>query len=313
MQRVHRSADGWLFLVGGSNEVLRLYTDEGFAAAVDVPAWASLFAARDRFFRARGIRWRQLLAPEKLSVCGDDALRELAGTQAMPPAARLMQAAPHPALVCPAAYLRMQHGKGYEIYPRTDSHWTALGALCAFQWAMPALDVEIDFAEFLALPTQPLRYRGDLWSEDFAGLGEEDFLRRRMPDSIRRVHANPIVLLKESLGLENEMGLHVGSHVAYRNASAQRPERVVLFGSSFSEYRAECSLLTFLAALFFREVHFVWSSSLDLDFIAGLAPDLALLEMPERFVTQCPADRFDVAGHAARVVRDWTGRDASGR
>jgi hypothetical protein len=89
------------------------------------------------------------------------------------------------------------------------------------------------------------------------------------------------------------------------HASATRPERLVFFGSSFSEHRAECSLLSLLAALFFREVQFVWSSSLDLHFIERLAPDIALAEMPERFLTRCPDDDFDLGLHGERVVRAW--------
>ena len=122
---------------------------------------------------------------------------------------------------------------------------------------------------------------------------------------MRRIAANELVLMKERHGLENAGGLHVGSHVAFRNEAAERPERLVLFGSSFSEYRADCSLLTFLAALFFHEVHFVWSSDLDTGFIERLAPDMALIEMPERFLTHCPRDCFDLASHASMVSAAW--------
>jgi hypothetical protein len=100
---------------------------------------------------------------------------------------------------------------------------------------------------------------------------------------------------------EDDGGLHLGCHVVYRNTQAQRGERLVLWGSSFSDYRAECSLPTFVAAVFFREVHFVWGTELDLELIRRIAPDLVLLELPERFRTQCPSDRFDLAAHE-RVV-----------
>ncbi|MCW3476087.1 hypothetical protein [Limobrevibacterium gyesilva] len=303
--RVHRSDDDHLFLVGGSNEVLRLYDSDGFDASVDVPAWRRRLAARDAFFRRLGIPWCQLLAPEKLSVYGDAVLRRLLGPGAVAPGQRLLDRVAHPALVYPADYLRLQRDKGYVVYPRTDSHWTALGALCAFQWIAPALGLHLDYAPFLELQPRRLCYHGDLWGDGHDGVPEDMFDRRVVPDSVARIHANPIVMLKERLGLENEMGLHIGSHVVYRNSAAQRPERVVLFGSSFSEYRADCSLLTFLAALFFREVHFVWSSALDLGFIERLAPDLALIEMPERFITACPDDAFDVEAYGAQAAQAW--------
>jgi hypothetical protein len=304
-ERVHRSADDHLFLVGGSNDVLRLYDAAGFAASVPVEAWRDRLAAREAFFARLGIPWCQLLAPEKLSIYGDAVLRELVGADATPPGERLVELIRHPALVYPRDYLRLQRDKGYVVYPRTDSHWTAVGALCAFQWLAPVLGVQLDFAPVLELVPWHLSYRGDLWSECFAGMTEDVFNRYAVPTRLLREFANPVVLLKERLGLQNEMGLHVGSHVVYRNDAAERPERLVLFGTSFSEYRADCSLVTFLAALFFREVHFVWSTSLDLGFIERLAPDFALLEMPERFLTACPDDRFDVIEYGRLAVEAW--------
>jgi alginate O-acetyltransferase complex protein AlgJ len=169
------------------------------------------------------------------------------------------------------------------------------------------LGLDLDYRAFLELAALPMSYRGDLWGDGYADFPPDMFARRAVPPAIARIHANPVVVLKERLGLTNEAGLHVGSHVVFRHKQAQRRERLVLFGTSFSDYRLECSLLTFLAALFFREVHFVWSTDLDLDFIARLRPDIALLEMPERFLTFCPADRFDLAAHAGRLVAGWRG------
>lgn len=304
--RVHRAADGHLYLIGGSNDVLRLYTDDGFAQAVDLAAWRVRLEARAAFFHRLGIPWAQVLAPEKLSITGDAVLADLVGPGANPPGARLLATVGHKALVYPRGYLREQAGKGYPVYPRTDSHWTAAGALCAFQWLAPTLGLHLDFAPVLALEPYRLSYRGDLWNADFPDLPPDTFSRYRMPAQIRRIAANELVELKERENLENAGGLHVGSYVAFRNDASERPERLVLFGSSFSEYRPECSLLTFLAALFFREVHFVWSSDLDTGFIERLAPDIALIEMPERFLTECPTDRFDLAAHAAHAVAQWT-------
>jgi hypothetical protein len=301
--RVIRSRD-MLFLAGGSNDVLRLYSAEGFAAAVPVAAWADRMAARKALFARLGAPWCMLLAPEKLSVLGDEALCRRVGAP-MPPAARLQQAIGSAFIADPRDFLRTQHERGYAMYPRTDSHWTCLGALSAFQWAAPMLGLRLDYAPYQQTASHLLSYYGDLWSPREADIPPDEFERRAMPASLVRTCANGIVRLKESAGLENEAGLHVGSAVAFRNEAAQMDERLVLFGSSFSDYRAECSLLTFVAALFFREVHFVWSASLDIGLIERLAPDRVLIEMPERFLTVCPADDFDLAAHAAAAVASW--------
>ena len=55
----------------------------------------------------------------------------------------------------------------------------------------------------------------------------------------------------------------------------------------------------------FQELHFIWSTSLDFDYIQLNKPDLFLLEMPERFLTKCPNDDFKVEGFAAETARNW--------
>jgi hypothetical protein len=222
-----------------------------------------------------------------------------------------MRAIDHAELLYPLDYLRAQHRAGYVVYPRTDSHWTSLGALCAFQWIIRHFNTVVDYAPFLDTTPIPMSYRGDLWGDGYDAMPPDLLERRAVPPGIRRITANPIVRLKERERIENEADLHLGSHVAYVNDSAERPERVVLFGSSFSEYRAECSLLTFLATLFYREVHFVWSSSLDFGFIRRIKANLVIVEMPERFLTVSPSDTFDLADHEARVVATWESRHAT--
>jgi len=309
--RVIRSHDNVLFLAGGSNDVLRLYDADGFAALVSVAAWRARLVAREALFARLGIPWCQVLAPEKLSVMGDSVLADHVA-HSVSPGARLAAALGTRRLVTPAAFLRAQLERGFDIYPRTDSHWTCIGAFSAFQWAAPVLGLALDYAPFAATAVRMLSYHGDLWSEEYGDIPADRFERRALPAGMFRVNANEIVRLKERAGLENEAGLHVGSAVIYRNEGAQLAERLLLFGSSFSDHRAECSLLLFVAALFFREVHFVWSANLDVGLIEGVAPDRVLIEMPERFLTICPADDFDLATYEAETVARWAGRLPSG-
>src|SRR3712207_6852351 len=48
---------------------------------------------------------------------------------------------------------------------------------------------------------------------------------------------------------------------------------------------------SFMFAFHYEEVHFIWSTSLDYDYIGRHKPALAIMEIPERFVRQCPTDR----------------------
>lgn len=299
MPRVIRHADT-LFLAGGSNDVLRLYDDVGFAELVPIDAWRHRLAEREAFFKSHGIAWRMLLAPEKLSILGDKVLPPDSRT----PSRRLHEAVPHSHCVDPTAALRRA---GQAAYAFTDSHWLPLGAATAFEQAMAALGISFDAGILDRLPLREQVFHGDLWDASYADLPPDHYPRRALPASVSRVHVNGIVALKEALNLENEPGLHTGSHVIWRNQDAPRPERVVLFGSSFSEYRTDCTLLSFMAAITFAELHFVWSANLDLDLIARIAPDIALLEMPERFLTECPRDDFNLAAYETRTLARYAG------
>ena len=202
MQRVTRSDDR-LYLTGGTNAVLELYGDAGL---VPIEAWRARLAARESFFAGLGVKWCMLLAPEKLSVHGD-ALLPIGSA---PPARRLLAAVPHPRLVDPTAALRQLSPSGYA---HTDSHWLPEGAACAFGQVMAALGGIFDPTAPGRLAMREISYHGDLWDASHDDMPPDRFARRALPDSVHRVYANRIVTFKEAHSLENETGLHTGSHV----------------------------------------------------------------------------------------------------
>ncbi len=112
----------------------------------------------------------------------------------------------------------------------------------------------------------------------------------------RRVFASPLVEAYEAAG--RAIDLHVGAHVRFRNDSPDAdPRTVVLFGDSYAHFAP--IMLTGLVAETFREVHFVWSSSIDWSYVAAVKPDLLLFEIAERFLVRLPDDSFDVAAQGA--------------
>jgi hypothetical protein len=308
-QRVVRSQDGVLYLVGGSNTVASLYGEAGFAA-VNVAAWQRRLDERARFAAARGVRLALLIVPEKLSLATlveADRQRifgEPDPDRLTPPGRRFIGLCGGADTVYPDSYLCSQ-AKTFRVFTPTDSHWTWIGAFSAFQVLMARLGRAPNYHSFVDLEKYTVRYNGDLWSQAVADLPMDAFERVRLPASVRRAYCNRIVGLKERLGLENEAGLHVGSHCIFANDAAEIREDVVLFGSSCSEYRLEASLLTAIFAHYFRTVHFIWSTSLDLDYIARHHPHLVVAEMPERFLTECPDDSFCVEVQASPLAARW--------
>lgn len=293
LPRVLVGDDGVLYLTGGANDVLDLYQPGFFEANCPWAEWRERIGARARFFADAGISWRMLLAPEKLSVLGPAQLARALGTFAVPGDVFAARFAPH--VISVRSHLAEQ---SCGCYTRTDSHWTGAGALSAFRLVAASLGLDPDYRVFSELLPLDLRFHGDLWSPELATIEPDTFRRYHVPSAVQIVYANPIVGYKIANGLENEAGLHAGSHIIVRNDRAQFQQTLVLFGSSFSEYRLECGLLSFVCALLFRTVHFIWSADLDFDYIARHRPDFVLIEMPERFLLSCPRDAFGVEEHA---------------
>jgi len=65
---VHEGADGWLFLVAGSNHVLNMYRHKSSFTPAMARAWVDLLKKRSNRFASRGIQYLHLPAPEKLTV-----------------------------------------------------------------------------------------------------------------------------------------------------------------------------------------------------------------------------------------------------
>ena len=86
-----------------------------------------------------------------------------------------------PSLATPLGFLREQVARGYALYPASDSHWTCLGALSAFQWIAPRLGLRLDYAPFAATRPRTLVYHGDLWSDRYPDLPMAGFERRCLP------------------------------------------------------------------------------------------------------------------------------------
>lgn len=288
---VHRGRDGWLFLIGGTNGVLGQYR-RSLAGWWHLRRWARLIEARAARAGALGIRTIHTIVPEKLSVY-DDRTLDLSFDPHLSPARRLARRLDRmPGFVDLVAPLRAARDGATPLYRRTDSHWTYDGCLIGYRALMRACG---------AVPPPDIAERPRFETEGLWDLGD------KLPDRPRetvvnwavlreasRAHASPMVEAYEAAGRAGE--LHVGAHVIYRNPSPHAdPRTVVLFGDSYAHYAP--ILLTSLLAESFRELHFVWSSSLDWAYVERVRPDILMVEMAERFLARLPDDRFDLAAY----------------
>ncbi|WP_267356126.1 MULTISPECIES: hypothetical protein [unclassified Methylobacterium] len=307
---IHVGQDGWLFLKTGTNDVLGQYERPEETTEL-VWQWRSLIATRERRLRALGILYRHVVAPEKLMVY-DHRLDGITIRPSASPAYRLLHNEPPPRrLSSPfglyAAWRRRRRWRetcidlvtplragrdATDLYCRTDTHWSFEGCHYAYAEICRALGAE---------PRADLRDRPSFETDHDGDLGSAfDPLRRARSRTVMiqqdavRTYASPIVETREKAGLLHT--LHVGAHVVYGNARATDPRRVVLFGDSFSHVMPY--MLTILLAETFRELHFVWSMSLDWGYIEQVRPDIVLTEVAERFMVQLPDDTFSVEAYA---------------
>ncbi|MER2198337.1 alginate O-acetyltransferase AlgX-related protein [Methylobacterium brachiatum] len=305
---IHVGRDGWLFLKTGTNDILGQFERPEETTDL-IWSWRSLVATRERRLRALGIRYRHVVAPDKLLIY-DDRLDGIAIAPEASPAYRLLHAEPPLGsrwrrgltglyadwrrrtrwretcidLVTPMRAAR----DASDLYCRTDTHWSFDGCYLAYAEICRAFGTE-PRADLRERPFSQIDHDGDLGSAFDPPRRVPSRAYRIQQDAVR-TYASPIVEAREKAGLLHT--LHVGANVVYGNAKATDPRRLALFGDSFSHVMPY--MLTILLAETFREVHFVWNTSLDWSYIDRAKPDLVLTEVAERFMAQLPDDSFSL-------------------
>lgn len=292
---VHEGREGWLFLTAGSNNVIGQYKSNRLTGAF-LGAWARLVAAREARCRAMATRYLHVIVPEKLTVY-DHKLDGLRVAVRLSPARRLRRRLllhPRARRTCLDTVGLFRGRRDQEdLFYRTDSHWSFAGCRLAYRaicaaWGVPPRE---DFTERTSHDTEHL---GDLGVKLDPPRSEPARHYALLRDA-RRIYASPIVVAREAAGAA--ASLHVGAHVIYRNETpGTDPRRIVMFGDSYSHFAP--IMLTVMLAETFREVHFIWSSSVDWVYVERVRPDLMLTQVAERFMHRVPDDTFDVEVYA---------------
>jgi alginate O-acetyltransferase complex protein AlgJ len=292
---VHIGKNGWLFLKGGRNNPIEYYKDPNLFNDKLIKSWQSLLNKRIEFFGRRKIQYVHLFVPNKLTIYPEYYAGELEYYDCSPiqifykSLKELKEDRIFDHIVNPIDYFNRQK-RDLQLYWKTDTHWTFHGVYSAYQLICSKLGVE-PIKDLFNRNTIKCKLAMDLGSKLNPAVTEDVFFVNLLKDS-RIIFANEIVRFKEEKGLENDASLHVGSNVIFKNESIPNLKRVVLFGDSFSEYRTH--LLTGMIAETFHEVHFVWSTSLDKNYIESVNPDIVITEIAERFMPKVPLDNFDL-------------------
>lgn len=267
---------GFVFLTRGGNDVLGQIDADVHDPALLVLAadWVALIAARQARLEAAGIGYVQIIMPEKISVLPACFPHPVATPTAV--LALIELAIAHdPELA--ASYLSVHQlfrTRPEECFRRVDSHLTPCGAFRVIS--------AIAERRGLVAPPMPMFDRpaagpGDM-GKRFFGVPLFDVLLQ----SETRL-ANPVRLHR----IEAPEGAHVGHQSSWRNSEAPYPGRVVIFGNSFFAPSGQEGMFWWATRLF-EEVHYLWQSAFDDEYIKAVQPDWVIGQTVERFLPTLP-------------------------
>lgn len=134
MSIVTEGSEGWVFLTGGSNNVIDTFN--GFYSISDWrEKWAELLTKRNKKINALGAKYIHINAPEKISIYSRYLDNPSVNISNSPSSQLNAILNGHEFYIDPSTYLREQSFK-YKVYHKTDSHWNFIGALSAYQLIM---------------------------------------------------------------------------------------------------------------------------------------------------------------------------------
>ncbi|WP_375461863.1 hypothetical protein [uncultured Enterovirga sp.] len=296
LETVHIGRDGWLFLVGGRNDVLRQYSSGGLSPEL-LADWKGLHEDRHRRCGELGARYLNLVVPEKIAVYDDrlDGLRiDVAASPATQIAQALETSSARDAHIDLQSLFRSRR-EDIQLYLRTDSHWSFAGCHLAYE----AICRKAGASPYTALAAHETRHvdvvTGDLGMKldpPRAEMGES----WRYPRLSDMVHANRLVRHFEAAGAVHASG--TASLTVYRTGATDAdPRTLMVFGDSYTShvYTENVGRLIGFLAETFREVHFVWANTIDYGYVARVRPDIVLTEIAERFMIELPMTEFDLS------------------
>ncbi|MFH6781393.1 MULTISPECIES: hypothetical protein [Methylobacterium] len=274
--------DGFMFLIGGSNDVLAQYAPTRPGDLDVATQWIALVDNRLERAAQAGVRFHQVIVPEKISI-----LPDLYPTPISSPT-RLLDHI--------EAEMRDRHGSAiytsvrgifWSLADRTiacrraDSHLSPYGTYLVFKHLMNELfDLRIPAYRF----DKATATIGDL-SYRMIGLF--------VPEIFYEVDTADLPHFCDGVEKSDEYipedGSHMGRRQIWKNPKAPIDEKVVVFGNSFFSFAENGQgTLSWWFARWFREFHFVWTNEIDWDYVVNEKPGVVFWQGIERFLGVIP-------------------------
>lgn len=270
--------EGHLFLVGGINEVNKLYEDGPHPAK----KWGKLIGARLEKLKQRGIVYAQLFIPEKQSVMPDLFLGKVSGPSRLlvdvNSYGRALQDT-HFKYLDVVEVLRHREDVG-SCYFKTDTHFTYNGNIIVFRSLAARLGSLIHnsrqrLVSFIRI--------GDLSTRFLRGLVVE---RAYGPTGCQNDWSD--IFLDHCYEPDGEN--NTGCIYVWKNKGLLHGKKVICFGNSFFGRGRDPFMLSWWFARQYGEFHFIWSAEFDYDYIDKVKPDIVIGQSIERFMRRVPKE-----------------------
>jgi hypothetical protein len=273
--------NGHVFLIGGTNHVRRLYTPgETDEHRNQSQLWIDLFSARRHKMRESGIKYLQLVIPEKISLLPELFPEALTAPS---PFLRLIEKGFKSPAYLSTYDLFRNSPQRTDLFVRVDTHLSEKGAFLLFKTLVEKLG--------FTGPEEPLFHEaGDF----FAGDLSDRFFGEPLLNKRTRVSGSQVDALSASVQLIDNLdpadGRQTGTVRVWRNPRAPIQETLVAFGNSFFERGNEPRQLSWWFSRYFREFHFVWEPRLVAEYVEKVRPNTVICQTIERFLALLPHD-----------------------
>jgi hypothetical protein len=270
--------DNQLFLYKGSNKLHQQYTGTENSKLID--KWQQLITKRYELLSSKGIKFLQLIVPEKQSILADryplDVKTPTVNLRALE--GKLKDNKFYYSVY--NLFVKLYKNQGQNPYQNTDTHLSILGASKLVQTIL----MELDESYKIELGELELRRKsGDLGNKLLNGklFSEELYIT----DSKSVFNNEGDLNLIEKFDPING---HSGAMRKWVNTNAPINKSVVIIGNSVCERGTSYFGLSWWLARAFENTTFCWSSAMLPKIIDATKPDYVICQTVERFLPTLP-------------------------
>jgi len=263
--------NNWCYIYEGSNNYRKGYIEDNLSSLGD--EWANRFEKRQHICDQLGLEYLQIIIPNKLSVIPEHFPETLNSNISFVLQAILKKTI-NANIFTPLAEFHNEQVREI-IFRRNDSHLTIAGNALLADLIMDKMGVPS--FEISQIATRVITHSGDL------GVKFQNIITEQVSAPLwnqglfadssweRVVDYNP--------------GTLNGIRQVIINHSAPIKNKIVVFGNSFFEKVPSWGLSPFFAATF-SEFHFIWSPSMDTNYIKNEGFDYVICQTCERFLNR---------------------------